>query len=80
MNQPNELINLINQDTGDRVRTTRKVLDSYYSHQGYVEEADLADEEEGRAPFLEVSPPKIASNRQPLRGAAKASANKKAAK
>lgn len=80
MNQPNELIEIVNLETGDRVRTTRKVLASYYEHQGYVEADDHA-EEVPRGPFLEVSPPKIASTRQPaLRGAAKLAAEKKAAK
>ena len=78
MNQPNELINLVNPETGDRVQTTRKVLETYYGHQGYVEEVPDDDE---RAPFLEVSPPKFQSQRQPaLRGAAKIAADKKAAK
>ena len=77
MNQLTEQINLINPETGDRVRTTRKVLDTYYAQQGYVEE--LPDDDDN-APFLEVSPA-ISSNRRPaLRGAAKLAADKKAAK
>ena len=78
MNQLTEQINLINPETGDRVRTTRKVLDTYYGQQGYVEE--LPDDDDA-PPFLEVSLPKFQSHRQPaLRGAAKIAADKKAAK
>lgn len=76
MNQ-NELILIVNPETGDSLRTTRKVLGSYYGHQGYIEAPD--EEDMDGAPFIEVSP--IKSTRQPaLRGAAKAAAEKKAAK
>lgn len=78
MNQPNQLIRIVNPETGDEVTTTRKVLANYYDHQGYVEKEDDSDD---RAPFLEISPAIPKSTRQPaLRGAAKAAADKKAAK